>query len=125
MNWLPYLELMSRKPRALKYSGFYRDLPDVIRDYLDECEYDKKKESLRYLHKMTEKSGIESAVRAFEESIHLGAKDLDSIWTTYIRLTSAKLPEDKLKLPQSVPHLKGYGANLKIYDSFLSSGGAR
>lgn len=125
MNWLPYLELMSKRPRALKYSGFYNDLPDMIRDYLDECEYEKKKESLRYLHRMTEQNGIETAIRAFEESIRIGVKDLDSIWTTYIRLTSANLPEDKIKLPPSVPQIKGYDANLKVYDSFLSSGGVR
>lgn len=74
---------------------------------------------------MTEQNGIETAIKTFEESIRLGVKDLDSIWTTYIRLTSAKLPEEKIKLPQSVPHIKGYDTNLKIYDSFLSSGGVR
>ncbi len=37
MNWIPYLALMSKRPTALKYTGLYSQLPQILKEYLDTC----------------------------------------------------------------------------------------
>ncbi len=49
MVWGPYLKLMSRRPTALKYTGFFKELPTTIQDYFDKCDYIEKKRSLKIL----------------------------------------------------------------------------
>lgn len=34
MNWLPYINLMSKRPTAMKYTEFYQQLPDNWKKYL-------------------------------------------------------------------------------------------
>jgi hypothetical protein len=53
MNWIPYLELMSRRPTALKYTGLYNQLPQILKEYLDKSDYEGKKQALKLLTKMT------------------------------------------------------------------------
>ncbi len=49
MNWYPYLTTLAKRPNALKYTGFYRELPDPWQDYLASCDHDGKKSSLKVL----------------------------------------------------------------------------
>lgn len=34
MNWLPYLETLSKRPTAIKYTKFFNELPDIWKDYI-------------------------------------------------------------------------------------------
>ena len=124
MNWIPYLELMSRRPTALKYTGIYQQLPVSLQGCLDSSDYTQKKQLLRLLTKMTLLSGMDSAVAAFEESLRIGVRDPNSIWATYCRLGSASLPEPDMTLPDTVPELKQYHPDIQVYDQLLTLGGA-
>jgi hypothetical protein len=123
MNWIPYLELMSKRPTALKYTGLYNQLPQILKDYLDKCDYEEKKQALKLFAKMTATTGINSAIEAFEEGLKLCVSDTDSIWATYCRLTSGTLPEPEVALPDTVPELKKYSTDIKIYDQLIVTGG--
>ncbi len=123
MYWIPYLELMSKRPTALKYSGLFNQLPGIMKEYLDQCDYERKKQSLKLLSKMTIATGFHIAIEAFEEGIKLGASDPDSIWAVYCRLTTGTLPEPEVKLPNTVPELKKYTPDIKIYDELFVPGG--
>jgi transposase len=123
MNWIPYLELMSKRPTALKYTGLYNQLPQILKDYLDKSDYEGKKRALKLFAKMTASTGINSAIEAFEEGLKLGVSDADSIWATYCRLTSGTLPEPEVSLPDTVPELKKYSPDIKIYDQLIVPGG--
>jgi hypothetical protein len=123
MDWIPYLELMSKRPAALKYTGLYNQLPQILKEYLDKSDYEKKKQALKMLAKMTVVSGFDAAIEAFEEGIKLGVSDLDSIWATYCRLTTGTIPEPEVYLPESVPELKRYTPNIKAYDELFLTGG--
>ena len=37
MIWQPYLELLSKRPRAIKYSSIYNQFPSIWTDYLKNC----------------------------------------------------------------------------------------
>lgn len=43
MKWVPYLEIMAKRPNALKYTGFFKELPTTLQDYFNKCNYEEKK----------------------------------------------------------------------------------
>jgi transposase len=42
MDWLPYLELLSKRPTALKYTGLYSQLPPILKEHRDQSEKETK-----------------------------------------------------------------------------------
>jgi len=123
MYWIPYLELMSKRPTALKYTGLFNQLPDILKDYLSSCDYESKKQALKLFKKMTEQTNMDTAIAAFEEGLKYGVSDVDSIWITYCRLTFGTLPEPEIELPAKVPELKKYIPDINIYDKLIAPGG--
>ena len=123
MYWIPYLELMSKRPAALKYSGLFSQLPDNLQEYLNQCDYERKKQSLKLLSRMTMTTGFKAAIEAFEEGIQLGARDPDSIWAVYCRLTTGTLPDPEIELSNTVPELKKYTPDIQVYDELIVPGG--
>ena len=119
----PYLELLSKRPTALKYSGLFNQLPTIFKEYLDKCDYESKKQSLKIFSKMTAHTNIHTAIAAFEEGIKYGVRDADSIWVTYCRLTAGPLPESEIHLSETVPDLKKYIPDINAYDALIYSGG--
>ena len=122
MYWIPYLELLSKRPTALKYTGLFNQLPAILKEYLDNCDYEHKKQALAVFTKMTAHTNMDTAIAAFEESIKRGTNDSDSIWITYCRLTAGTLPEPDICLPETVPELKNYITDINIYDQFIAGG---
>lgn len=123
MQWIPYLGLMSKRPTALKYTGLFHQLPEVLREYLEQCDYESKKQSLKLLAKMTLHTNFDTAIAAFEQGMKLGVNDPDSIWVTYCRLTSGTLPEPEIALSETVPELKKYIPDINAYDQLIANGG--
>jgi hypothetical protein len=122
MYWIPYLELLSKRPTALKYTGLFNQLPAILKEYLDNCDYEHKKQALAVFTKMTAHTNMDTAIAAFEESIKRGTNDSVSIWITYCRLTAGTLPEPDICLPETVPELKNYITDINIYDQFIAGG---
>lgn len=118
MKWGPYLELMSRRPTALKYTGFFRDLPQTLQDYLTVCDYEQKKNALKLLAKMLERSGLDTAIEAFGFCVERGIMDLDSIWAKYYTMVCTHTQVKDL-LPNGAPDIKSYIVDNKIYDDLL------
>ena len=125
MQWLPYLELISKRPVALKYTGLFNQLPLVLREYLEKSNLEIKKQTLQLIAKMTSKSDFETATTIFEECIKQGAKDPDSIWAAYSCLTTETLPDVEIPISNTVPELKKYIPNIQVYDSLIPVGGLK
>lgn len=123
MCWVPYLELMSNRPTALKYTGLFNQLPTILKEYVNQCDYVTKKQALKLFTKMTSNTNMDSAIAAFEESIKYGTSDVDSIWATYCRLTAGRLPEPELCLSETVPKLKKYIPYINVYDKLMLKDG--
>lgn len=123
MIWIPYLELMAKRPTALKYTGFFRQLPTTLKTFLESCDYECKKKTLKTFVDMTIDSNIDNAIIAFEEGVKCGARDADGIWATYSRLNSGSLPEVDISLPSTVPILERYSPNIIEYDQLITKGG--
>ncbi len=115
MNWYPYLTTLAKRPNALKYSGFYRELPDPWQNYLDACDYEDKKSSLRVLLKILEESDMDTATRSLEECDKKGAPSSDGILLSYYRLTQESVDEI-LHLPSNLIEFAEYTPDLSCYD---------
>lgn len=122
MQWAPYLELMARRPRAIKYTGFFKQLPLSLQDYLGKCDHAAQRAALRVLTRMTENSDLPTATSAFIDTLKRGLSDPDSVWSNFVRLTSGSDEPKLAELPPKVPELKPYQVDTSIYDQLLPGG---
>lgn len=122
MNWLPYIKLMAKRPAALKYTGFFQQMPQTLQDYFQSCAYQQKKAALQVLEKMVALSDIQTATSAFETTLKIGLADLDSIWATYYALTNEVPAAIDMKLDNKIPEIKSYKIDISSYDNLLKGG---
>jgi len=120
MQWLPYINLISRRPNALKYTGFYEDLPKNWQNYLDELPKEEKRDALLTLKKIIEDGDIEEASKSLDQALDNGVKDVDSILSSYYNLTQQvekpiplKLSDLKIQTPSLTVDTSEYDALLK------------
>ncbi|GAB4258043.1 IS21 family transposase [Thermincola ferriacetica] len=122
MVWGPYLKLMARRPAALKYTGFFKELPSTIQDYFDKCDYTEKKRSLKLLLSMLQTTDISTAEKAFAETCRRKLINADSLLAIYNHQNS-HLPEDNFpSLPHQLPEVQKYSTNFRAYDLLLKGG---
>lgn len=47
MIWQPYLDLLAKRPRAIKYSSIYHQFPSIWTEYLKQCTESEQKDALK------------------------------------------------------------------------------
>jgi hypothetical protein len=122
MKWPPYLTLMAKRPRALKYTEFFNQLPSPIQEFFNRCSLLEKKAALKLLAKVAQEGSLERAIDTFQEAINSSVYDQDSLWAIYTRLTSDPIEIMDITLPEKVPELKGYYPDITVYDALLGGG---
>lgn len=122
MKWPPYLTLMAKRPRALKYTEFFNQLPSPIQEFFNRCSLLEKKAALKLLAKVAQEGSLERAIDTFQEAINSDVYDQDSLWAIYTRLTSDPIEIMDITLPEEVPELKGYYPDITVYDALLGGG---
>lgn len=119
MNWLPYLNQLSKRPRALKYSGIYDLMPATMKQYLDQCSNTDTGKILKVLSDLTDRTGFDSALSTVEEALRHDVHDTESLKNLY-RRTYAGIPElPPISLGSDLPKLNQMSANLAAYDELL------
>lgn len=113
--WAPYLTLIAQRPMALKYTGFYNELPEKTRDFFNRCDIQERKKALHFLAGKSEISGYANAIAAIDKAILLGAKDTDSLISGYRYITDPKLPEITMSPHPYFPKTAGYKVDLDVY----------
>jgi transposase len=121
MNWYHYLNVLAKRPTALKYTEFFHQMPAPWQDYLNHCNYDQKKASLHVLIKMITETTMETATTALEDCLNRELYDADSILVSYYRLTQPSIPND-FSLQTRIPQLQSYDLDLSSYDMLLKGG---
>ena len=125
MNWVPYIELLAKKPNSLTYTGFFKSLPQTMQGYFEQLQYQEKKIALNMLNRMVNETDIDTAITSFTLALEENRKDADSIWTTYYTLTTQSvIPKDILINNPKVPNIIPFDINMKKYDA-LFKGGAK
>lgn len=119
MKWLPYINLISRRPNALKYTGFYDDLPNNWQNYLDELPKEEKRDALLTLKKIIENGAMEDASLSLDQALNNGVKDLDSILASYYNLTQQVEKPIPLKLSDLKIQTPSFTIDTSEYDALL------
>jgi transposase len=123
MDWVPYLEYISRHPRSLKNSGIYEMMPAAMQSYLNNCDHSQKKDVLHILSELTERTGFDSAVQTVEQAIDYEAHDPDSLKSLYNSIFSDVPQLPPLATGGLIPELDPMPVHLEDYDLFLKRGG--
>jgi hypothetical protein len=125
MDWLPYLSTLAKRPNALKYSGFYHELPDPWQEYLSDLDYEDKKKSLHLLIRMIDETDMDTATICLLETMDSGKTDADSILLSYRRLTEPTFNDFLPQLSAGINLPAIYTPDLSCYDVFLKAGESR
>ena len=123
MEWVPYLEYVSRHPRSLKNTGIYAMMPAAMQSYLNNCDGSQKKDVLQILSELTDLTGFESAVQTVEQAIRYEAHDPDSLKSLHSSLFSDIPQIPPLDTGEMIPALDPMPVHLEDYDLFLKGGG--
>lgn len=123
MNWIPYLKQLSKRPRALKYTGIYEMMPLTMQELLGRCTNTEIGSVLKVLAVLTEKSGFESAVNTVNNAAAYGISDAESLKNIHRKLYSDTPELPPMPLGSGIPKLDQMPANLIAYDIFLKKGG--
>lgn len=125
MDWLPYIELMSKRPTALKYTGFYDDLPLNWKKYLSDLDLDDKREALKTLNIILQRHDIPTAIEALEIALSNGVKDSDSVLSSYYSLTKKVKKMQPMKLMNPQFHVPTFKTNTLEYDALFLKGACK
>ncbi len=120
MDWLPYISLMAKRPNAIKYTGFYQELPEVWQNYLSDLPQEKKREALLTLNTILQKHDIAAAADALEITLDSGVKDSDSILASYYRLTNKVQQFKPMQLKNLYINVPSFQTDNSKYDSLFS-----
>lgn len=121
MNWLPYLEQLARRPRAVKYSGFYSMLPPVVGEYLDKSKGGDISAVVRMIAELTKRSGFEKATATVAQAISHNATDADSLMALHRRLFM-DIPELPPLRHPDLPQLNPLMPDLDRYNLAIGRG---
>jgi len=121
MKWLPYLTQLSRKPRALKYSGIYDLFPDTVKSIFDNNH--NHSEILKSMSEISVKSSFEISLKVLETAIEHNKFDPDSLQAIHDRIVNINYELPEIKLPKNTPELAPTTIDLSSYDEKFLSGG--
>lgn len=119
MDWLPYISLMAKRPNALKYTGFYQELPEIWQNHLSDLPSDKKREALLTLNTILQKHDISAAADALKITLDVGVKDSDSILASYYRLTNRMQQLQPMHLTNPYIKMPSFQTDNSKYDSLF------
>ena len=123
MEWLPYLNYISRHPRSLMNTGIYEMMPSGMQLYLRDCPGTDRGKILKVIAELTKRTGFESAVQTVDQAIMYQANDADSLKNLYRRLY-ADVPElPPMIMHKDIPQLIQMPTGLEEYDRCLLGGG--
>lgn len=123
MKWLPYLETLSKRSTAIKYTKFFNELPSIWKDYISSQDKEGKKSSILTLMRIiedNEKNGLDLSVKALKETLSAGVKDTDSIMITYYRIKNTEFSNNvlnEINISDNISSMKEYKVDINVYDS--------
>ncbi len=119
MLWGPYLDVLAKRPMALKYSGFFEELPDPVRHFLDGCSLDEKKQVLNEVAQVCREKGMDKSVSALREAVKLDPKDADSLISAYAFVLNKPSQIPKNDVPEHIPQMKDYALDFTDYAKLM------
>lgn len=79
MKWQPYLNLMAKRPLALKYTSFYDQLPKEWQEYFKACTTTEKQNALKLLATVLKTHDFNTITEALNTASTHGHPSVESI----------------------------------------------
>ncbi|WP_085505781.1 IS21 family transposase [Thalassobacillus devorans] len=123
MIWQPYLDLLSRRPRAIKYSSLYEQFPPVWTKYLNNCTEQEQKEALQLLGKLLKNNDFELLNQALELAMKHGHPKADQIKHCFYSIIQGNSSYQTITPTMKVPKVPAATRGLSHYNSLMETGG--
>lgn len=95
-HWIDFLNLVAKRPRALKYVEFYNLLPKEWQDYTALLDKEQLRDALYFLKYCLIEKDFAFATAVAKENMNQHVIEPEALWTTYYRMNenqSLYLPE--------------------------------
>lgn len=118
-NWIDFIEVVLQRPKALKYSNFYKTLPDSWHVYTESLDKSQLKAALEFLKHCLIKDDITFAKKVLEANLSDNVLDPKALWTTYYRLKENVQLYKSKTYDNIIPTMPSYEVTLTDYDSLI------
>lgn len=122
MVWGPYLDVLAKRPMALKYSGFFQNLPQDVRAFFDKCDIPGKKQILKVVATTSREAGMTRSINAMSNALTFKPQDPDNFIAAYSFALNRPDSIPKNKVPDDLPILNDYDLDFSAYGNLM--GGA-
>lgn len=116
MKWQPYLNLMAKRPTALKYTSFYEQLPTEWKDYFQSCTVPEKPEALKLLSIILKEHDFSTITQALVIASEHGHPSVDAIKQVFYQLINGRGIRNEIKPKMELPVLPEATRGLNLYD---------
>lgn len=123
MEWQPYLNLMAKRPTAIKYTSFYEQLPQEWQTYLGNCTVNEKQEALRLLSVLLKEHDFTYATQALNTASESGHPSVDSIKQVFYQLINGRGLRREITVKGTVPVMPPATRGANHYDQLFHKGG--
>lgn len=123
MIWHPYLELLSKRPRAIKYSSIYNQFPSIWTDYLRNCTEEEQKEVLRLLGELLKNDDFSLLNQALTMASFYGHPSAEQIKHCFYTIINQSVTHKEIVRNIKLPKMPAATRGLSHYDSLLQDGG--
>src|SRR5699024_10000503 len=121
--WQPYLDLLSKRPMAIKYSSIYHQFRTIWTDYLKNCTEEERKHALRLLSELLKNDDFSLLNEALAMASSHGHPSTDQIKHCFYTVINKNNTYKEINPYIILPNMPAATRGLSHYDSLLQSGG--
>ncbi len=118
-NWIDFIEIILKRPKALKYSNFYKTLPEAWTIYAESLDKPNLKSALSFLKHCLIESDAKFAEKVLLTNLEQNVQDPKALWTTYYRLKENVQIYNSQTSKNLLPAMPQYKIKLNDYDSLI------
>ncbi|PKG21517.1 IS21 family transposase [Niallia nealsonii] len=119
MKWQPYLNLMAKRPMALKYTSFYEQLPPEWQTYFHSCTTSEKSEALKLLGTLLKDYDFNRITEALNIASEHGHPSVESIKQVFYQIINGRGIREELHIQKPLPSMPIATRGLQHYDQLL------
>lgn len=119
MKWQPYLQLMAKRPMALKYTSFYEQLPGEWQAYFQSCTKEEKQKALKFLAIVLKEQDFTKINEALTAASEHGHPSIESIQQVFYQIINGRGIRDNIQPRQPLPTMPQAERGLTHYDKLL------
>lgn len=119
MKWQPYLNLMAKRPLALKYTSFYEQLPTEWQEYFNSCTAAEKPEALKLLAMVLKEHDFSRITEALIIASEHGHPSVESIKQVFYQLINGRGIRSEIHPNRPLPEMPKAIRGLDHYDQLM------